>query len=83
MKTNDYEKLLAVIIDNAKSILDENPKLGEPYGDEDKFHDILFGRVLTEIDECHEDLSVYEAREISEVCSEVEGDIIHGDILGL
>lgn len=76
----DYDQLIAIIVDNAAVILDADPSLRE---DEDKFHRVLFGRVLIEIDEVHENLSTYEAADISEVCSEVESDIIHGDILGL
>ena len=76
----EYDKLVGIIVDNAKIILDDFPKLRE---NEDDFHDTLFGRVLTEVDELHEDLSKHEARDISEVCGEVEGDILHGDILGL
>ncbi len=76
----EYDKLIGIIVENAKVILDDFPKIRE---DEDQFHDVLFGRVLTEVDEFHEDLSQHEAKDISEVCSEVEGDILHGDILGL
>ena len=76
----DYDKLLRGIIDNAQVILYREPKLRE---DEDEFHRVLFAEVLTEVDNIHEDLSRYEAADISEVCSEVEGDILHGDILGI
>jgi hypothetical protein len=75
----DYDKLLNVIMDNARMILLDEPTIRD---NEDQFHDVLFGRVLTEIDNLHEDLSKYEAADVSEVCGEVEGDIIHGDILG-
>lgn len=80
MNDNDYTKLIGIVVDNAKDILNCKPELRE---DEGAFHDRLFDTVLTEIDDFHADLSKYEAREISEVCGEVEGDILHGDILGL
>ena len=78
----EYDKLIGIIVENAKSLLDTNPNLN-PRDDEDRFHNLLFGNVLTEIDEFHEDLSKHPAHDISDVCSEVENDIIHGDILGL
>lgn len=79
MLNNEYDELLTVIIDEAKSVIDENEFILK---NEDRFHDVLFGRVLTVVDE-DGSLSHLEAREISEVCGEVESDIIHGDILGL
>jgi hypothetical protein len=80
MKQNDYDELLSIIVDNAKNILADEPELRN---DEDEFHRRLFADVLTEVDEHHPNLSKYEAKEISEVCGDIEGDIIHGDILGL
>jgi hypothetical protein len=47
----------------------------------DKFHDMLFGAVLTAVDNSH--YYYLEARDISEVCSEVENDIRYSDILGI
>ena len=80
MLKNDYDMLLQIIIANAEDLLGSNPKLRE---DEEEFHARLFAAVLTEVDDFHPELSKYEAKEVSEVCGEVEGDIIHGDILGL
>ena len=80
MDQNHYDDLIKIIVDNAQVILNDFPQLRE---DEDEFHRVLFDRVLVEVDEFHEDLSKYEAKEISEVCGDVEGDIIHGDILGI
>ena len=80
MHDDDYADLLRIITDNARDLLDSQPKLRE---DEGEFHDRLFAAVLTEVDDFHERLSALEASEISEACSEVEGDILHGDILGL
>ena len=80
MDQNHYDDLIKIVIDNAQVILNDFPQLRE---DEDEFHRVLFDRVLVEVDEFHEELSKYEAKEISEVCGDVEGDIIHGDILGI
>ena len=80
MHDDDYTELLGIIVDNAKDLLNSKPGLRE---DEGEFHDRLFAAVLTEVDDFHPRLSVLEAAEISEICSEVEGDILHGDILGL
>ena len=80
MDQNHYDDLIKIVIDNAQVILNDFPQLRE---DEDEFHRVLFDRVLVEVDEFHEDLSKYEAKEISEVCGDVEGDIILGDILGI
>jgi hypothetical protein len=80
MLDNHYDQLILVIVANAEDLLNSQPKLRD---NEDEFHDRLFAAVLTEIDDFHPELSKYEAAEISEVCGEVEGDILHGDILGL
>ena len=80
MHTDDYNELIGIVVENATDLLNAKPELRE---DEDEFHARLFDVVLTEVDDFHPLLSKYEAREISEVCGEVEGDIIHGDILGL
>lgn len=82
---NDYDKLLKIAVDNAVDIADAIPlsKLIEARaGRDDEFHDRLFAAVLGEVDHFHPDLSKYEAAEISEVCGEVESDVLHGDILG-
>ena len=80
MHDDDYSDLMGIITDNAKDLLASKPELRE---DEGEFHDRLFAAVLTEVDDFHERLSALDAKEISEACSEVEGDILHGDILGL
>ena len=80
MHNDDYTELIGIVVENATDLLNSQPKLRE---DEDEFHARLFAAVLTEVDDFHPRLSAYEAREISEVCGEVESDIIHGDILGL
>jgi hypothetical protein len=78
MSDNVYDWLLKLIVDEAQALISDDERITE---DEDKFHDVLFGRVLTAVDDSP--YSYLEAREISEVCSEVESDILHGDILGL
>jgi hypothetical protein len=82
---NDYDALLKIAVDNAVDVADSIPlsKLIEARaGRDDEFHDRLFAAVLSEVDDFHPDLSKYEAADISEVCGEVENDILHGDILG-
>lgn len=79
MNDQAYEYVLRLAVEEAQSVIsDHGDKIKQ---DEDRFHDILFGRVLTEVDKGH--YSYLEAKAVSEVCSEVEGDIIHSDILGL
>ena len=80
MHNDDYTDLIGIAVENAKDLLNSQPKLRD---DEDEFHDRLFAAVLTEVDDFHPRLSALEAREISEVCGEVESDILHSDILGL
>jgi hypothetical protein len=80
MHNDDYSDLLGIIADNARDLLSSKPELRE---DEGEFHDRLFAAVLQEVDDFHPRLSELEAKEISEVCGEVEGDILYGDILGL
>ena len=81
MEDNHYEEILKLAVDHATSIAMEDPKILDS---EDLFHDTVFGRVLAEIDRgigvAH--LQQHEASEISEICSEVESDVLHGDILG-
>jgi hypothetical protein len=75
----EYDYVLALAVEEAQGVIAEK---GEGVkNDEDKFHDLLFDRVLTEVDRGH--YSYLEAKDVSEVCGEVEGDILHGDILGL
>lgn len=79
LTSNEYDHVLQVAMEEAPYVLSEHgEKIKE---DEDKFHDILFDRVLSVIDDSA--YSYLEARDVSEVCGEVEGDIIHGDITGL
>lgn len=80
MNDGDYEKVLEVVTENADDIEANFP--GMLREDEDKFHQILLGQVITEIDSKHGDLSYIEARELSEVCGEVENDMRHSDIRG-
>jgi hypothetical protein len=80
MHNDDYDEIVRITITNAREMIEENPSIKD---DEDRFHDVLFGRVLTEIDGMAGGLSHYEAEEISSVCQDVENDIIDGDILGL
>ena len=79
MNDQAYEFVLKTAVEEATDMISEHgEKIKE---DEGKFHDILFSRVITAVD--NSDYALLDAREISEVCGEVEGDIIHGDILGL
>ena len=82
---NDYDNLLKIVVDCAVDIagqVKQEVLIEARAGRDDEFHDRLFGAVLNEVDGFHPDLSKYEAAEISEVCGEVENDILHGDILG-
>jgi len=79
MNDQAYEFVLRVAVEEAKDMISEHGE--EIKQDEGKFHDILFSRVVTAVD--NSEYALLDAKEISEVCGEVEGDIIHGDILGL
>jgi hypothetical protein len=82
MTDTEYERILKLAVEEATDLTNTlRPDRNDDSG-WDKFHDQHFGRVLTYIDE-HTDLGHIEAREISDVCSEVEKDIRHSDILGL
>ena len=79
MNDQAYDYVLKVAVEEAESMINE---YGEQIKeDEGKFHDILFSRVISAVDNSH--YALLDAREISEVCGEVESDVIHGDILGL
>ena len=79
MNDQAYEHVLKLAVEEAEGMINE---YGENIKqDEGKFHDILFSRVITAVD--NSNYALLDAREISEVCGEVESDILHGDILGL
>jgi hypothetical protein len=76
----DYDVLLKLVTDIA---IDVARSMGDKiHDDPTTFHDRVFADVLKEVDDFHPDLSKYEAADISEVCGEVEHDILHSDILG-
>jgi len=79
MNDQAYEYVLRLAVEEATAMIAEHGD--EIKKDEGKFHDILFSRVVTGVD--NSDYALLDAREISEVCGEVESDVIHGDILGL
>lgn len=79
MNDQAYEFVLRVAVEEATDMISQHGE--EIKQDEGKFHDILFSRVVTAVD--NSEYSLLDAREISEVCGEVESDILHGDILGL
>jgi hypothetical protein len=82
MTNSEYERIVGIAVDEATNLTNTlRPDRNDDSG-WDKFHDQHFDNVLTYIDE-HTDLGHIEAAEISEVCSEVESDIRHSDILGL
>lgn len=83
MSTAVYDWLLKLIVDEATAMVQTDEIRPDRDDDSgwDKFHDVLFGRALTAVDDSP--YSYLEALEVSEVCSEVENDIRHGDILGL
>jgi len=79
MNDQAYEFVLRVAVEEATDMISEHGE--EIKQDEGKFHDILFSRVVTAVD--NSEYALLDAKEISEVCGEVESDILHGDILGL
>ena len=78
LNEQEYDYVLRIAVENAEMIVSNDDKIKR---DEDRFHNLLFSHVLTEID--NGAYSHLDARDVSEVCSEVEGDVIHGDILGI
>jgi hypothetical protein len=81
LNDNEYEHVQRLAVEEATALTtDLRPDRDDDSG-WDKFHDTLFGRVLTDVDNSH--YSYLDARDISVVCDEVENDIRHGDILGL
>jgi hypothetical protein len=79
MNDQAYEFVLRLAVEEAQAVINDH---GEDIKkDEGKFHDLLFSRVVTGVD--NSDYALLDAREISEVCGEVESDVLHGDILGL
>ena len=76
---NEYDRVLKIAVENAKHLIDQDESIKQ---DEDKFHRNLFDAVLTEVDNTG-DLYRVDAADVSDICVEVEGDILHGDILGL
>lgn len=79
MNDQAYEYVLNLAVEEAQAVINEHGD--DIKQDEGKFHDLLFSRVITAVD--NSDYALLDAREISEVCGEVESDVLHGDILGL
>ena len=80
LREAEYEAVLAFAVEAATEVLDEcgdEIKLSE-----DQFHDKVFARTMKSIDN-GSGWGYIEADKISAVCSEVEGDVINGDIIGL
>ena len=82
MNQNEYDDLIKIIVEEAESMLTEDGVEWKRH-DEDEFHRVLFDRVMVRADDEGQPLCELDAREISEVCGEVESDIFHGDIIGL
>lgn len=82
MTDETYAGILKLAVDEATHMVNNGMDPRHEEMDEDTFHDILFANVLDQADKCGLGADA-EAIEISELCSEVEGDIIHGDILGI
>lgn len=84
MTTEQYDEVLRMATEEATAMVQVEDNRPNEFDDSawDKFHDVLFGRVLTAVDN-DEALADLDAREVSVVCDEVENDIRHGDILGL
>ena len=82
MNDNTYEGILKLAVDEAVHMVNNGMDPRHPEVDEDTFHDILFANVLDQADNCGLGVGA-EAKEISEICGEVENDIKHGDILGI
>lgn len=78
MNDQEYEHVLSLAVEIAQGI--DKPDTNDDSA-WDKWHDTHFGRVLEAVD--NGAYSYLEARDVSEVCSEVESDIRHGDILGI
>jgi hypothetical protein len=79
MNDQEYDYVLRIAVEEAQAI--DKPADPGDLSAWDRWHDEHFGRVLEAVDSGH--YSYLEAADISEVCSEVEGDIRHGDILGI
>lgn len=83
MDDNHYDDIIRIALHQAEDLCNfSRPDRSDDTG-WDHWHDRHFGRVLEEIDQFHPELSVYEAKEISEICQEVESDVRYGDILGI
>jgi hypothetical protein len=79
MNDQAYEYVLRIAVEEAQSI--DKPADSKDDSAWDHWHAKHFDSVLAVVD--NSDYSFIEAREISDVCQEVENDIRHGDILGL
>jgi hypothetical protein len=73
-----YERILLLAVEHARALILEEESIRD---DEDKFHFMLFDRVLTDVDKT--DDSWIEAIDVSTICMEVEDDVRNGDILGI
>jgi len=82
MNDQAYEFVLRLAVEEATAMVNEDKRPQRTHDSEwDEWHQEHFGRVLTKVDKS--EYSFIEARDISQVCEEVENDIRHGDILGL
>jgi len=84
MTNDEYSDVLEIATKEATFMVQTDEIRPDEHDDSgwDKFHDTLFGRVLTAVDN-RDHLCHLNAREVSVVCDEVENDIRYGDILGL
>jgi hypothetical protein len=78
MNDQEYDYVLRLAVQEAQAI--DKPVINDDSA-WDKWHDKHFANVLEAVDSGA--YSYLEARDVSEVCSEVESDIRHGDILGI
>jgi hypothetical protein len=83
LNEQEYDYVQRLAVEEATALVNKDDGKPDRHDDSawDKWHDRHFGNVLHEID--NGAYSYLDAREISEVCSEVESDVRHGDILGL
>jgi len=79
---DDYDEIVNLAVEEVEYLRDNVPRfMDDTTFDEDEFHRVVFDNVLTFCDR-NPRLSQYEAHEISDICSGVETDILHGDIRG-
>ena len=90
MTEQEHDAIIRIAIEEAPNVIEQYNRDQIPAnrlykGEDNSYGELgsaLFDRVLPIIDEHYPDLSRFEAAPISDVCYEVAGDIVHGDILG-